>query len=75
MKFAMKLGVVLLAVTSVPSTIMLAQSGTTAAKTMKKAKKADEDRKRQRFRGALQGIPFGAKDLLAAAGERSKSNV
>ena len=36
---------------------------------MKKAKKADEDRKRERLNGVLQGIPFGAKDLLAAANE------
>jgi aspartyl-tRNA(Asn)/glutamyl-tRNA(Gln) amidotransferase subunit A len=29
------------------------------------AKDVDDDMKRQRFRGPLQGIPFGAKDLLA----------
>jgi aspartyl-tRNA(Asn)/glutamyl-tRNA(Gln) amidotransferase subunit A len=31
------------------------------------AKNVDDDMKRQRFRGPLQGIPFGAKDLLAVA--------
>lgn len=31
------------------------------------AKDADYDLKRQRFRGPLQGIPYGAKDLLAVA--------
>ena len=31
------------------------------------AKDVDDDMKRQRFRGPLQGIPFGAKDLLAVA--------
>ena len=31
------------------------------------AKDVDDDLKRQRFRGPLQGIPFGAKDLLAVA--------
>lgn len=31
------------------------------------AKDADYDLKRQRFRGPLQGIPYGAKDLLAFA--------
>ncbi len=36
---------------------------------LKKAKRADDDRKRDRLRGPLQAIPFGAKDLLAAAGE------
>lgn len=29
----------------------------------------DDDMKRERFRGALQGVPFGAKDLLAYAKE------
>jgi aspartyl-tRNA(Asn)/glutamyl-tRNA(Gln) amidotransferase subunit A len=38
-------------------------------RAMKNAKIADKERKRERFRGLLQGIPFGAKDLLAAAGE------
>lgn len=31
------------------------------------AKQADYDLKRERFRGPLQGIPYGAKDLLAFA--------
>jgi len=31
------------------------------------AKDVDDDMKRQRYRGPLQGIPFGAKDLLAFA--------
>ena len=35
---------------------------------LKKAKEVDGDIKRERFRGPLQGIPFGAKDLLAVAG-------
>ena len=35
---------------------------------LKKAKDVDSDLKRERFRGPLQGIPFGAKDLLSAAG-------
>ncbi len=35
---------------------------------LKKAKEVDGDLKRERFRGPLQGIPFGAKDLLSAAG-------
>ncbi len=34
----------------------------------RKAKDVDGDLKRQRFRGPLQGIPFGAKDLLSLAG-------
>ncbi|MGH9614618.1 MAG: amidase [Bryobacteraceae bacterium] len=33
----------------------------------KEAKDIDGDLKRQRFRGPLQGIPYGAKDLLAVA--------
>src|SRR6202043_2983195 len=32
---------------------------------VKAAKDVDGDIKRERFRGPLQGIPFGAKDLLA----------
>jgi aspartyl-tRNA(Asn)/glutamyl-tRNA(Gln) amidotransferase subunit A len=32
------------------------------------AKDVADDMKRERFRGRLQGIPFGAKDLLALAG-------
>ncbi|HTA43949.1 MAG TPA: amidase [Bryobacteraceae bacterium] len=35
---------------------------------IKRAKDVDDDLKRQRYRGTLQGIPFGAKDLLALAG-------
>ncbi len=38
-------------------------------RAMRNAKNADKDHKRKRIRGVLQGIPFGAKDLLAAAGE------
>jgi aspartyl-tRNA(Asn)/glutamyl-tRNA(Gln) amidotransferase subunit A len=34
---------------------------------LKKAKDVDGDIKRERFRGPLQGIPYGAKDLLAYA--------
>ncbi len=34
-----------------------------------KAKDVDGDLKRERFRGMLQGIPFGAKDLLAVKGQ------
>lgn len=35
---------------------------------VKRAKEVDDELKRERFRGPLQGIPFGAKDLLALAG-------
>jgi aspartyl-tRNA(Asn)/glutamyl-tRNA(Gln) amidotransferase subunit A len=35
---------------------------------IKRAKQVDGELKRERFRGPLQGIPFGAKDLLALAG-------
>ncbi|MGD1073619.1 MAG: amidase [Bryobacteraceae bacterium] len=35
---------------------------------VKRAKEVDDELKRQRFRGPLQGIPFGAKDLLSFAG-------
>src|SRR5436305_13093337 len=34
----------------------------------KAAKNIDDDIKRERFRGHLQGIPYGAKDLLAVKG-------
>ncbi len=34
----------------------------------KQAKDVDRDIRRERFRGPLQGIPFGAKDLLSLAG-------
>lgn len=36
---------------------------------VKRAKAVDGDIKRERFRGPLQGIPFGAKDILSLAGE------
>ena len=35
---------------------------------IEQAKNVDDDLKRERFRGPLQGIPFGAKDLLAYPG-------
>ena len=35
---------------------------------IKRAKLVDDELKRERFRGLLQGIPFGAKDLLSFAG-------
>jgi aspartyl-tRNA(Asn)/glutamyl-tRNA(Gln) amidotransferase subunit A len=38
---------------------------------IREAKTVDDDLKRQRFRGPLQGIPFGAKDLLALAKQRT----
>src|SRR5438552_2930006 len=34
---------------------------------LKAAKNVDGDIKRERFRGPLQGIPYGAKDLLSVA--------
>ena len=34
---------------------------------LKKAKEVDDEIKRERFRGALQGVPFAVKDLLAVA--------
>src|SRR5215472_11458247 len=36
---------------------------------VRRAKDVDAELKRERFRGPLQGIPFGAKDLLSVAGE------
>ncbi|MBI4874895.1 MAG: amidase [Acidobacteria bacterium] len=36
---------------------------------IRQAKNADDDLRRERFRGPLQGIPYGAKDLLAVAGQ------
>ncbi len=36
---------------------------------LKSAKAVDGDLKRERYRGPLQGIPFGAKDLLSVAGQ------
>ena len=35
------------------------------SEALKKAKDVDGERKRERFRGRLQAVPFGAKDLLA----------
>ena len=35
---------------------------------VRRARLVDEEMKRERFRGPLQGVPFGAKDLLAVAG-------
>ena len=36
---------------------------------LKAARDVDDDMKRERYRGPLQGIPHGAKDLLAYAGQ------
>ncbi len=36
---------------------------------VRKGKDVDADLKRERFRGKLQGIPYGAKDLLSVAGQ------
>lgn len=36
---------------------------------VRSAKEVDADLKRERFRGPLQGIPYGAKDLLSVAGQ------
>ena len=36
---------------------------------LKQAKNVDGDLKKERFRSRLQGIPYGAKDLLAVAGK------
>lgn len=38
-------------------------------RSIKAARAVDSDLKRERYRGPLQGIPFGAKDLLSVAGE------
>src|SRR4051812_26897537 len=35
---------------------------------LRRAKDVDDELKRERFRGPLQGVPFGAKDLLSLAG-------
>jgi aspartyl-tRNA(Asn)/glutamyl-tRNA(Gln) amidotransferase subunit A len=35
---------------------------------LRKAAQVDAEFKRERFRGPLQGVPYGAKDLLSAAG-------
>lgn len=40
----------------------------TRKSAIEQAKKADEELKHKRYRGPLQGIPFGAKDLLAYPG-------
>src|SRR5450759_1695395 len=36
---------------------------------LRQAKDVDKDLKRERYRGPLQGIPYGVKDLLAFAGQ------
>src|SRR3984893_2655224 len=36
---------------------------------IRKAEEVDKDLKRGRLRGPLQGVPYGAKDLLSAAGQ------
>src|SRR5438067_1883303 len=36
---------------------------------MRKAREVDKDLKRERFRGPLQGVPYGVKDLLSFAGQ------
>jgi aspartyl-tRNA(Asn)/glutamyl-tRNA(Gln) amidotransferase subunit A len=36
---------------------------------LKRAKAVDDELKHERYRGPLQGIPFGAKDLLSFAGQ------
>ena len=36
---------------------------------IRRAKDVDKEMKRERYRGALQGIPFGAKDLLSFPGQ------
>ena len=36
---------------------------------MRRAREIDEELQRERFRGPLQGIPYGAKDLLSLAGK------
>src|ERR1039457_1633009 len=36
---------------------------------IRQAKEVDKELKRQRYRGPLQGIPYGVKDLLAFAGQ------
>ncbi len=38
---------------------------------LRQARSVDEERKRGRLRGPLQGIPYGAKDLLSVAGHRT----
>src|SRR3712207_6392389 len=36
---------------------------------VRQAKEGDDELKRERFRGPLQGVPYGAKDLLSVAGQ------
>src|SRR6266513_3047408 len=36
---------------------------------LRQAKEVDKELKRERYRGPLQGIPYGVKDLLAYAGQ------
>ena len=36
-----------------------------------RAKEIDDEFKRERYRGPVQGVPFGAKDLLALAGHKT----
>src|SRR4051812_32910570 len=36
---------------------------------LRKAREVDKELKRERFRGPLQGIPYGVKDLLSYAGQ------
>ena len=36
---------------------------------LRKAREVDQDIKRERLRGPLQGIPYGVKDLLSLAGQ------
>src|SRR5450631_334969 len=36
---------------------------------LRQAKEVDKELKRQRYRGLLQGVPYGVKDLLAFAGQ------
>ncbi|MBC8166214.1 MAG: amidase, partial [Bryobacteraceae bacterium] len=38
-------------------------------RAIRQARDVDDDLKRERFRGPLQGIPYGAKDLLSVAGQ------
>src|ERR1700737_3667503 len=38
-------------------------------RAIKAAKAVDDDLKRERYRSPVQGVPFGAKDLLSVAGE------
>src|SRR5271169_5144625 len=36
---------------------------------LRQAKEVDKDLKRERYRGMLQGVPYGVKDLLAYKGQ------